>query len=121
MPIPTPAAVVDVILSDPVFYGCRLKLMRAHEHLETIKNEVHAWSNSHPYHLVSQSNADATRHSLVLHIDKPAPLGHLSAVAADCFHNLRTVLDQFLHAVAIYESGENPPPNEGNLQFPICD
>ena len=41
-------------------------------------------------------------------------------ICGDCVHNVRSALDHLAYVLAIQHSGQNPPPNERNLQFPIC-
>lgn len=36
-------------------------------------------------------------------------------------YQLRAALDGAVYAAAILDSGQDPPPNEKNLEFPICD
>lgn len=75
----------------------------------------------HPYSISKEVNADSTRYSLVLRENEPAPLQRWTLGMADALNNLRTVLDYLVYAVAVSESGNNPPPYDGRLQFPITD
>jgi len=50
---------------------------------------------------------------------KPPALARWGLLLGDCLHNLRCALDHALYAVAIAESGVNPPPDAATLQFPI--
>jgi hypothetical protein len=97
------------------------KLGRAHEHAQTVKHEVLAWRDSSPYLITRETNADCTRYSLVAHIGNEPPLRRWSLMVADAIHNLRCALDHLIFAVAVRESAQNPPPNEGELAFPICN
>ena len=61
---------------------------------------------------------DWASHCIANHRPSP-PSDRWSLIAGDCIHNLRSALDHLVYALAIRDSGKNPPPNEGNLQFPI--
>lgn len=97
------------------------KLGRAKHHTEAVENEIIAWLNPKPYRLSPKVNADATRHSVIIHIDKIAPVARWSLVIGDAIHNIRSALDHFVYTIAVHESRQNPPPNERVLAFPICD
>jgi hypothetical protein len=98
------------------------KLGRADEHAQAVKAEIKRWRDSRPYTVTREHNADFTRHSLVAHIGIEPPLLRWTLMVGDAVHNMRAALDHFVYAIAIYEaSGQNPPPDERNLLFPICD
>lgn len=99
----------------------RAKLVRSQEHIQTIKNEVLAWTDRHPYSLLQDKNADSTRYSLILRVNEPPPFQRWSLIIADALSNLRNALDHLVFAIAVHESGTNPPPHEGTLQFPITN
>lgn len=105
----------------PEFSSCWLKLGRAEEHFNTFKAEIVAWLQGQPYVVSRKSDAEGRRHSLVVEIKSPPPLDRWALIAGDCIHNLRSVLDHLIYAVAVRESGSSPPPNAKNLQFPIAD
>jgi hypothetical protein len=96
------------------------KLGRAHEHAQSIKNEILAWKNSKPYTVTREKNVDSTRYSLVVHIGIYPPVERWTLMFGDAVHNLRCALDHLVYAIAIRQSGQNPPPDEGSLMFPIC-
>ncbi len=89
--------------------------------MKTIENEIGAWEKTQTVRLSNECNAEMTRHSVVVRDLGSPPLERWGLIAADCFHNLRAALDQFIYAVAIYQSGQEPPPDARNLMFPICD
>jgi hypothetical protein len=109
------------ILSDPPFNWCHLKLARAREHMHILNNEITAWIKTDPGCIVNEHNAEATRYSVIVRVTNPPKLERWAMIAADCFHNFRAVLDQFLYAVAVFQSKTDPPPNVKLLQFPLCD
>ena len=101
--------------------GYQAKVRRAEEHLQAIQHSIRAWHDTHPYRFTRQSNADRTRHSIIARFDSRPPIEHLSLLSGDCSHGLRSALDHLVYAIAVYESGADPPPNERRLQFPITD
>jgi hypothetical protein len=98
------------------------KLNWAEEHLKVVENEIATWMDRDLYGTSQQVNADCTRYSLILNLkgDSP-PLERWSLISGDIVHNLRCALDHLIYAIAIQESGKNPPPSAGGLQFPLCD
>jgi hypothetical protein len=109
------------MISGPEFAGCWLKMQRANEHLAALKSELLAWVATEPFATSRQQNGDGSRHSILVHIKNAPPLDRWSLIGGDCIHALRCALDHFVYALAVHESGKNPPPNERQLQFPISD
>lgn len=97
------------------------KLQHAEGYLDAIKDEVQSWMNNDPYSVARQTNSDFTRYSLVLRVNKEPSLERWSLTVGDIVHNLRCALDHHIYAIAIHESGQNPPPGGNGLMFPICD
>jgi diadenosine tetraphosphatase ApaH/serine/threonine PP2A family protein phosphatase len=104
----------------PEFASCWLKMSRAEEHFCTIKSDLIAWKKSEPYTVKRRSDTTGGRHSLVVEIKGSPPIDRWSVVSGDCIHNLRAALDNLVYAVAIQESGVNPPRCSKDLQFPIA-
>jgi len=105
----------------PEFASCWLKIGRAEEHLGALKGEIKAWLQADPYSVVKLHDLNTGRHSLAVRIRGTAPFDRLALVAGDCAHNLRCALDHLVFALAIAESGQNPPPDAKKIQFPIVD
>lgn len=99
----------------------KAKLQHAEGYLNSIESEVKSWMNDHPYSIARQTNSDSTRYSLILQINKEPALQRWSLVIGDIVHNLRCALDHLVYAIAIHESGQDPPPSGNKLMFPICD
>lgn len=95
------------------------KLRRADEHLKAIKGIIASGLTASNYAAVKEVNADATRYSIFLRVKQDLPFEDLSLLVGDCIHNFRSALDHLLYAVAVHESGTNPPPGETDLMFPI--
>lgn len=98
-----------------------LKFGRAEEHFDTLCNEVELWAKSDPCAISKQCNAEGSRYSFSVEIKKPPSLNQWSLIAGDCVHNLRSALDNLVYALAIRDSGNDPPPSADRLQFPIAD
>ncbi len=45
----------------------------------------------------------------------------MSLLLGEQLYQLRSALDACIYQATIYATGENPPPNEGALEFPITD
>ena len=98
--------------------GPRLKLARAREHLDALDREVRAFSDSKPYELISESDAETGDYVYRLHLKWPEakPPDHLSLIAGDIVHNLRTALDYVVWQLAELGQGAN-----FTLQFPLVE
>lgn len=48
------------------------------------------------------------------------PPADLSILLGEFLYELRAALDNCLYAVAVIDSGQNPPPKAGALEWPIC-
>jgi hypothetical protein len=97
------------------------KIGRAHGHAQTVRNEIIAWRDSEPYFITRDVNADLTVYRLIANIGVEPPLQKWTLIIGDFVHNLRSALDHLVYAVAIHESGKNPPPDENTILFPICE
>jgi hypothetical protein len=97
------------------------KLHHAGGYLNAVKAEVKSWMDSNPYSVSKETNHDCTRYSLIFRINKEPPLERWSLVVGDIIFNLRCALDHLTYAIAIHESGQDPPPAWQSLMFPICD
>src|ERR1700683_947221 len=99
---------------------CWLKIGRAEEHVKTIDNEITKWEETEPYTFTRHKDAYGQRHSVTVHFRIPER-DRWSLISGDCIHNLRCALDHLIYAIAIYQTGINPPVDERRLQFPIVD
>lgn len=97
------------------------RLKRAEEHFDAFQREVNAWNHTRPYGIEKQVNSDFTRYSVIARIKGIPPTQRWSLIVSDCLSSLRSALDYLVYAIAIQESGMNPPPDEGKLQFLIAD
>lgn len=97
------------------------RIKHAEEYLNTLQDQIKSWMDKSPYAIVNETNADLTRYSIVLRIKEEPPLQKWGLISSDIVHNLRCSLDYLVYAIAIYESGQEIPPNDRKLMFPICD
>lgn len=99
----------------------RAKIARSQEHAQAINSEVRAWMDRKPYGLTQHVNPDSTRYSLVLRENEPAPFQRWTLMFSDFLNNLRSALDYLVYAIAVSDSGVDPPPGSDKLMFPITD
>lgn len=109
------------MLTGKEFASCWIKIARANDHLNALKDEMLAWKATRPYAAKRSHDETGYRHSITIHIGNPPPLERWSVISGDCVHALRCALDHFAYAVAVHQSKLNPPPDERVLQFPIAD
>jgi hypothetical protein len=94
--------------------GVSLKVLRAKEHLETIR-EIDCQFASTDCEIVVKEDRDKDLGWLELQLPKP-PL-QISVIVGECLHNLRSALDYLVWQLVL----ANPPhePTSRNM-FPIC-
>jgi hypothetical protein len=98
------------------------KFKRGTAHANCVIDEVVAWAKKDAYGAVQKVNSDFTEYRLVAKIVGEMPdFERWSLIIGDSLHNIRCTLDHLVYAIAVHESGKNPPPNARALSFPICD
>ncbi len=102
------------------FETCRQRIYRAKTHSEAFAK---FWSGIEPDEL----------YSTIISVDSDGAGGiwieprleslpeTLALELGEFLYQLRGALDACVYAAAILESGHDPPPDEKNLEFPICD
>jgi hypothetical protein len=97
------------------------KLRRAEQHFYTLKSEIKAWQHQQPYKYTTGVSPDFTKYFIVINKRIPceAPIERWSLMIGDTVHNLRSALDHLVYAIAVHQTGQNPPPDENILAFPI--
>lgn len=98
----------------------RLKIHRAREHFAALDREIRAWVGTNPMAILKEKDAEGRRHTVFGEIVNPPALNRWSLIAGDCVHNLRSALDSLVYAIAVHETGLNPPADERALQFPVA-
>jgi hypothetical protein len=100
----------------------RAKIDWAEKHAQTVKDKVRPWMDSRPYRVTQKRNVECTRHSLIARLQGPEPpLREWTLIVGDCIYNLRCALDHLVYAIAVHESGQEPPLKGDDLMFPIAD
>ena len=97
------------------------KIRRAETHLQAYRRELMLWRDRNPYSISKERNEDFTRFYVVLQVTESPNLEDWTLIIGDCIHNLRSALEHLVYAIAVHESGQNPPPKEDRLAFPIVD
>ena len=98
--------------------GCREKIIRAGDHLQTLDSESRRFVEDYPYRLDPQYNQQSRE--LVVSIrsirqPEVLPPARLGVVLGDVLHNLRSALDHLVWQLAMIGTGPKAPLN----QFPI--
>ncbi len=100
------------------FQGCRDRVRRAESHNEAFAATWNAFIESEPYHAFIRVNNDGSGE---LHAECSYDLPKaLSFELGELLYQLRAALDGCVYAAAVLETGKNPPPNEHQLEFPVC-
>jgi hypothetical protein len=91
----------------------------AQEHFDALGSEIMAFGEREPYAIVHEHNADFTKHTLRFQFREPFPAARWGRKFGDGLNSLADALDHLVYAIAIRESGIDPPPDSGILQFPV--
>ena len=97
------------------------KLQRGDQHAMALKREFAKWEASDPYDIALEHDLYFQRWTIRLLIRERPPLERWGLMVGDVVACYRSALDHALYALAAHETGEDPPPGERVLQFPICD
>lgn len=100
-------------------WSVRESLEGAHEHFERLRAEIRALDEPERHTVRHEANEDLTGHRWTYILDPPFPGKRLGRMFGDGLNNLADALDHLVYAIAIYESGEDPPPDARVLQFPV--
>lgn len=96
----------------------RARINRARDNINEFGKTLSQYLDQHPAKIsvnvgqYGQGTVKVVRH-------EPIPV-ELSILLGEALQNLRGGLDNCLYAVAIIDSGENPPPGAEKLQWPIA-
>ncbi|WP_156298247.1 hypothetical protein [Mycobacterium paragordonae] len=97
----------------------RDRVHRASEVRETIGTLWHEYMDRQPRQLDLLAHADSdTRWNFVINTIEPMPV-RISTLFGEWLYLLRAALDGAAYYVAVRDSGQNPPPNERSIYFPI--
>lgn len=90
-------------------------------HFRRVRNEVDAFLHPESYLIRTEPNADATEYRFYVEFVESLPSARWGLIFGDGVHCLRSALDHCVYAIAIKESGLDPPPDERVLAFPITE
>src|SRR5450432_914865 len=99
--------------------GAILKVVRAQEHLDSLKDEIERYLKTDPYVVNVQKNSDGWGGDAAV-IRQPDP--RLSTIIGDCLHNARCALDYIMWELAGTYAGRvliPPPTGDDKCYFPI--
>jgi hypothetical protein len=112
---------VTPIIVDMSLDGARLKVVRAQEHLDSLKVAIGEYEKANPYSVTIDNNpkeiggkANVTKH----------PDTRLSAIIGDCLHNLSSALDYVMWEIAGTFAGRPlvaAPIGDDKPYFPLWD
>ena len=92
----------------------------AARHVEALTNSVAAWGReSHVARLGGALSPDRRSIDLRLEGIPPAPVEEWGFLIGDALHNMRSLLNNLLHSIAVASAG--PGGDVGRLQFPISE
>lgn len=103
------------------FSSCWLKIGRAEEHANALRDAIASWEKKNPYVLTKQHDAKGEFYSINVQLSPVPDFDKWSLIFGDFIGNLRAALDHFIYAVAISQTKSNPPIDERSLQFIITD
>lgn len=103
------------------FETCRKRIERAKAHSKTFAKLWSELIKEDPYDTIVSVDDDGAGGIWI----EPRYEGGLPDVFSlelgEMLYQLRSALDSCVYAAAIVETGQDPPPQEKNLEFPICD
>jgi hypothetical protein len=99
-----------------MFHGARLKIERAKEHINDLYLQSREFSNTDPYSILVEENAEAGYSVLKISMDNVAPDRMLLTVG-DAIHNLRSALDFVMSDIEFDTTAARDP----HTSFPIRD
>jgi hypothetical protein len=104
----------------PFLTSVDAKLSMAEEHLQKLESAFKVIGDANSYSITFQHNADSTQVATWIKFNPP-PGVRWAAIIGNCASDLRSALDHIIYAIAVGESGTDPPPDHRRLMFPIAD
>jgi hypothetical protein len=100
--------------------GYKAKLARADQHINAFNLATNEWGNTDPLSTRRESNADGSEHIFYLQLSPEPDIYGWATILGDALHNLRGALDHIVYALAVAQTGKDPPDDQAKLAFPIC-
>ena len=101
------------------FIGCLERVARAQAHAAAFAKAWSDFLDDDPYDTHLEISEDGTGTIAVVPRYEPLP-AVFSLELGEILYQLRAALDGAIYACAIEETGQDPPPNSRDLEFPIC-
>jgi hypothetical protein len=101
-------------MADPLA-DARLKLKRAHEHLQSTDSAFYWFNRDKPYRIVAEPNQEGT-HKVVKVRFQGLSIERLAVISADAIHNMHSALDHLACALAARNKFSG---DMRNIYFPI--
>jgi hypothetical protein len=98
--------------------SARAKLARAEEHAQALDLICQEFLNTNPYMTVGKFDPDSRKYSVHLSVAHEPPT-RLSTILGDFLFDLRSALDNAVFELAVLHSGQDPPPDEEGIEFPV--
>jgi len=95
------------------------KLGRAKEHRDTLGNEIQRFLQSEPYTVSVHVDFDASRFEARAHEKHRPDTVRWGLIFGEALYNIRCALDYLAYALTILDTGEDPPLEAGEIQFPL--
>jgi hypothetical protein len=102
------------------FDNFNVRVNRGTDLLKTLNDEVGQWQQQAP-EVTHERSDDRTVYVSSLRFHAWPDMHRWAAIAGDIVANYRGSLDHLLRSIAVAASGQDPPPRDRRLQFPICD
>jgi hypothetical protein len=94
------------------------RIDRAETHRKAAAQAWNDWIEGNPYSF-SLAHYGKGNFGLTVDQEEPAP-PEMSILIGEWLYNLRCSLDYAIYDAAVCVSGKNPPPQKGQLQYPVC-
>jgi hypothetical protein len=101
--------------------SCRAKIARADQHLDALYRETDGWGDGDPFSVTRESQADGRVHVFRIRYKVQPDVWRWAVLLGDALYNLRCALDHIVYALAINQTGKDPPDDDAGLAFPICN
>jgi hypothetical protein len=99
--------------------GARLKVVRAQQHLDSLKQEIGRYLETRPYEFPTECKGDAVvARPAVIKVSPPLELG---CIVGDCLGNLRKSLDYIAWQLGMRYSTTPLKVGKNRITFPVID
>ena len=102
------------------FQSCRERIERAKTHRDALAEAWNTFVRNEHYSVIVRMENDGTGRIFVRPTFPALPI-NFSLEFGEMVYQLRAALDGCVYEAAIIKTGQNPPPDEDYLAFPICN